>query len=275
MRHWLVGVLLVLGGATTQLEHLPVQSDQMCTFRSRIFAPAASEPIYVDRLAWPVGGPALPEPLTLNGRAPLVSSPELVCMTGCPAPPCQPVAGCPMGALHWSVRYAGVVAQPGSPLTLPDATGGDVIPPMLLMLFNTAATAPTPSPQSGPQATLAPPPGAQMVTERVTVQPCSEAATPVAITFGVLFGLAALGLAGVWKQRRRLPCPYCSAEILGGAVAVRTHLKTCGEHLAEYQPTLLEPVRRVVDRQIVELSVTDGGAAEEKEDLIARPEGSA
>lgn len=274
MRSWLIGTLLaVVRGVLT--EHLPVQSDQMCVFRSRIYAPAEPEPVYVDRLAWPVGGPALPEPLTLNGRAPIVAAPELICMMGCPSPPCQPVSACPMGALHWSVRYGGLVVQPGSPLVLPDATGGVVVPPMLLMLYNTADTVPTPSPQAGPTPgagiTIPTSSAAPGIIERITVQPCSDVATPVAIAFSILFGLVSLGLLGICQHRRRLPCPYCSAQLIGGAEAVRSHLMTCGVHLALFQPTVLEPVLRVVDRQTVQLSIGEA-AEEEKEDLIARPE---
>jgi hypothetical protein len=275
MRRWLVGMLLAPLARAVFTEHLLVQSDQMCTVRSRIYAPAESEPVYVDRLAWPVGGPALPEPLTLNGRGPTSPTPELICMMGCPSPPCQPVSACPMGALHWSVRYAGLIVQPGSPLVLPDAqTGTTGVPPMLLMLYNTAATVPTPSPQAGPTPgagiTIPTSSAAPGIIERVTVQPCSDAATPVAITFSILFGLVTLGLVGVCQIRRRLPCPYCSAQLVGGAAAVREHLKTCGVHLAEFQPTVLEPVLRVVDRQTVQLSIGEV-AEEEKEDLIARP----
>jgi hypothetical protein len=266
---WLLGALLIPLATPTLTEYLPIQAEPVCLTQARIVAPAAPEPIAIDRLAWPVGGPGMPEPLTVNGRAPAVRTPELICMAGCPEPPCQPVTSCPMGALHWSVRYTGLVVEPGARLLLPDTQAG-AIPPMMMMFYNLAGgVAFTPSPQAGPQPV--PTPHALPYQTGGGGSACSDSpATPLAITFSILFGLASLGLVGVWQQRRRLPCPYCSSQLLGGAVAVREHLKNCGEHLMLFQPVILETVHRVVDRQTIHLEVP--GDQEEREDLIARPE---
>jgi hypothetical protein len=52
---------------------------------------------------------------------------------------------------------------------------------------------------------------------------------------------------------------------------MRTHLKTCKDHLALYQPFVLETVREMPHQQTVAVHVT-GSPSDEKEDLIARPE---
>jgi hypothetical protein len=265
MLRWLMGALVATVTVTSTLtDHLPVQTEQVCLVQSRIYAPAEVEPIYIDRLAWPVGGPALPEPLTLNGRAPVSSAPELYCMAG------GPVTGCPMGALHWSVRFSGFVTQPGAPLLLPDAPMG-TMPPMLLMMYNTAGTVSTPSPQAGPQPLPGPDPGPVPSPVPVAGVASANVATPIAITSSILFGIVSLGLVGLWQHRRRLPCPYCSAQLMGGTEGLREHLKRCGEHLALFQPVILETVQRVVDRQSIHVEMP--AEQEEREDLIARPEG--
>ena len=100
--------------------------------------------------------------------------------------------------------------------------------------------------------------------------PESPHATPAAIVFGILFGGATLVIFACWYRAQKAECPFCAARIsVGGAAAMRTHLKTCSDHLALYQPFVTESVQSVPAVRLQKIAIH---MSDEKEDLIALTE---
>ena len=113
-------------------------------------------------------------------------------------------------------------------------------------------------------------------------EPESPHATPAAIVFGILFGATSFIILYCWRQGRRPPCPYCEERVGEGSAGMRGHLKTCRDHLALFQPFVVDSVTAIAGRQLkqqdVVLHVTDEldndhvQPPSEKEDLISRAE---
>lgn len=59
----------------------------------------------IRRIAWPLMTAPFVVPLTINEQAP-VGIPEVICMAGCPVPPCLPTYQCQPGDLWWSVAFS-------------------------------------------------------------------------------------------------------------------------------------------------------------------------
>lgn len=256
----IVLVLLFLrAGVALNFAILPIQTAPFCVMRTVMSTPSGigNEPILIDRLAWPIGSQVF-SPLTINGQAPITTEPELLCMGGCPNPPCWPVLTCPVADLYWSHLYD-VVVPANSQMELPDMPQG-MVPPSLFVLYDGVPLPPSPLPSRSPSMTASPSPVPSMTASQtptptpstsnhaqVAAAPVlaeSPHATPAAIVFGLLFGAVSLILVYCWRQQQFLTCPYCDAKNTG-AVGLRNHLKTCQDHLALYQPFVAESVQTV------------------------------
>lgn len=294
-------VLLSATSGALNFGFLPVQTTPICLMQTVMSTPSGigNEPIMIDRIAWQLGTPSMPEPLTLNGQTPLTTAPELICIGGCPNPPCWPVLTCPVSDLYWSHLYENVVVPANSMMQLPDM---QIAPPMLLVLYDAAPLPPTssisPTSTRTPTSTSSPSPSATQSAQptpsrtpsspNILVagagaggEPCNPHATPAAVVFGLLFGMTSLIIFGCWYRGQSAECPYCALRVAGGSVAIREHLKTCRDHLALFQPFAVETVRRLsmppVHQQTIAVHVPPGevvSMADEQEDLIARPEPS-
>lgn len=302
LRHFLTGLFLGTSAALN-FGTLPIQTIPVCVMQTLLSTPpgVGNEPMMIDRIAWPIGSPPLPSLLTINGQTPLTTDPELICMGGCQSPPCWPVLTCSAGDLYWSHLYDAVVVPANSQMRLPDMDPA-IVPPSLLVLYDAAqlppnlpsstpipTASPSPSRLPSPSTTTSPPPTlSPSLTPSVRPTPVimigpepeSPHATPAAIVFGILFGATSLIILYCWRQGRRPPCPYCEERVGEGSAGMRAHLKTCRDHLALFQPFVVDSVTAVTGRQLkqqdVVLHVTDEHDSvqppSEKEDLISRAE---
>ena len=280
MVRYLQTLSLVLLSATSgaiNFGYMTVQTVQVCMDKIMLATPGIPDPtVYIDRIAWPIGSVIMPEPLLANGQTPLTVSPELICMGGCLTPPCLPVSSCAVADLFWSAHYQNLSVQSNFQIQLPDMPVG-ATPANLLVLFDTTGPSPspspsqTPSPSPSPSVTPSASPSASPSSRTppiLTVQTTeSPHATPAAIVFGLLFGMASLVIFGCWHRAQKAECPYCALRVTGGAAAMRVHLKTCKDHLALFQPFAIETVRTQQQTIAIDVPTTD-----EAEDLVARPE---
>ena len=276
LRRYLTGLLFGTCAALN-FGYLSVQTTQVCMDQTLLSTPAVQDTVYIDSIAWPIGSVVMPEPLLVNNQLPTTTSPQVLCMSGCSAPPCWPVASCPLSDLFWAARYTNLSVAPNFFMRLPDMPVGTT-PHTLLVLFDTVAPSPsvTPTPSSSPSpspsGSATPSPSARPpIPVPATQSSETPHATPAAIVFGILFGTASFILFGCWHWSQRPPCPFCEIRVAGAAVGMRTHLKTCKDHLALYQPFVLETVREIPQQQTVAVHVS-APVGDEKEDLIARPE---
>jgi hypothetical protein len=267
----------LLGGGAAAIQnygYFSVLSTMSCTSQNTLPAPpsAGTDPLFVDRIAWQLAGPAMPLPLIANGQIP-AGDPELLCMGGCMTPPCWPVAVCPPSDLWWSARYDNLSVIPSSMIALPDVTGGLTLPQTVLVLYDDVAPTPSPTPSETPSPRRTPPatPSASLSPSPTVVAgvatgsacpPLSVAephATPAAIALGLLLG-GAIAIIGIcWRRGATVECPYCLNAVERGRL--RGHLDECKTHLERFTPVLLDRVRVV--------------HGEEKEDLVARAEPTA
>jgi hypothetical protein len=259
----LVGLLGTVAVATLSHDIFSVTSTSICTMHNTMLPPPTmgGTTVYVEHVAWQLGGPPMAQPLTINGARPS-GDPALICMGGCSMPPCLPVSSCSPPDLWWAVPYENLTLMPGWPATLPDIVGGPPIPPILMVLYDDSA--PIPSPRRTIAATPYPA-AAPVAVAAPTLE--NPHATPAAITLGILLGGAMALLAGCWRWNRRTECPYCL--IMLGKGHLRVHLDECKAHLERFTPVVLERVRVV--RQTVHAH-GGSGSDDEKEDLVARPE---
>jgi hypothetical protein len=261
-----------LAAATPNYGYFGVVTATVCTTQNSVPAPpsAGTDPLFVDRIAWQLVGPAVPWPLVANGVHP-AGDPDLLCLGGCASPPCWPVSACGAGDLWWSVRYDNLSVAPSSVITLPDTTGGATMPSTMVILYDDVAPSPSPTPSGTPSPRRTPPatptpsvsPSAGVAAADGPVVGCPPVephATPAAIALGILLGGAIAALGVCWRQGRVVECPYCVGAIEKGRL--RGHLDECKSHLERFTPVVLERVR----------IVHTGTGGEEKEDLIARPE---
>ena len=257
--------------ATPNYGYFSVITTTVCTTQNSVPAPpsAGTDPLFVDRIAWQLVGPPAPEPLVANGEQP-AGPPDLLCLAGCAAPPCWPVTACAAGDLWWSVRYDNLSVPPSSVITLPDIIGGAAMPATLVVLYDDVSPSPSPTPSETPSprrtspATPAPSAGLIPVVAPAVLcppMPAEPHATPAAISLGILLGGAIAVIGVCWQRGRHIECPYCLAAIEKGRV--RGHLDECKSHLERFTPIVLERVRVVHPTAAM---------AEEKEDLVARPE---
>jgi hypothetical protein len=258
--------------ATPNYGYFSVITTTMCTTQNAVPAPASAgiDPLFVDRIAWPLMGPPAPGPLVANGIAP-AGEPDLLCLAGCASPPCWPVSDCGAGDLWWSVRYDNLTVMPSSTIALPDTTGGIVIPQTLVILYDDVTPSPSPTPSetpsprrtspATPSPSMSPSPGVVPAVACPPVPAVEPHATPAAIALGLLLGGAIAVIGVCWRQGRTVECPYCLGSLEKGRL--RGHLDECKAHLERFTPVVLERVRVVHSAAAM---------AEEKEDLIARPE---
>jgi hypothetical protein len=256
----LVGLLGTVAVATLSHDIFGVVSTTTCTMQNILVPPPTmgGTPLYIEHVAWQLGGPPMNQPLIINSVRP-VGSPALICMGGCSMPPCQPVSSCPPPDLWWAASYKNLTLAPNQPITLPDIVGGPPLPPMLMVLYDDSA--PIPSPRRTIAATPLPISGAVAAAAPVPENPH---ATPAAITLGILLGGAMAMLAGCWRLNRRIECPYCLNTL--GKGHLRVHLDECKAHLERFTPIVFERVR------VIRQTVIASGSDDEKEDLVARPE---
>jgi hypothetical protein len=158
-------------------------------------------------------------------------------------------------------------------MQLPDMPVGTT-PTNLLVLFDTLGPSPSSSvsPSISPSVypSMLPSPSRTQLTPILVVGSITESphATPAAVVFGLLFGMASLVIFGCWHRAQKAECPYCAIRVAGGSAAMRTHLKTCCDHLALFQPFVMETVR--MPQQTIAIHVPSG--TEETEDVVARAE---
>lgn len=256
----LVGLLGTVAVATLQTGYFSVSSASICTLQNALIPPPGlpAAQLYVDRIAWQLGGPPLTRPLIVNGVGP-ASEPELLCVTGGPASACAPPD------LWWAARYDNLTLSPAAPATLPDITGQmPPLPPVLMVLYETSVTVQSPSPRRTTAQTPAP-----LAAPVASVVACPEPnphATPAAISLGVLLIVSSVMLATCWRMNRSAECPYCLGAVTKGRL--RGHLDECKQHLERFTPVVLERVR-VIHQTVTHL---EAGNDDEKEDLVARPE---
>lgn len=256
--------------------YFSVITTTVCTSQNSLPAPpsAGTDPLFVDRIAWQLMGPPAPEPLVANGEQP-TGAPDLLCLAGCAAPPCWPVSTCAAGDLWWSVRYDNLSVIPSSVITLPDIIGGSAMPITMVILYDDVAPTPSPTPSGTPSPRrTSPATPTSSVSPSAVASPSSIVlgagcptvmaephATPAAISLGILLGGAIAVIGVCWQRGRAVECPYCLAAIEKGRV--RGHLDECKSHLERFTPIVLERVR------VIHPAAT---MAEEKEDLVSRPE---
>lgn len=268
----LLGVLGTTVAAIQNFGYFSVISATTCTTQNTLPAPpsAGTDPLFVEGIAWQLGGPALPLPLVANGQIP-GGDPELLCMGGCASPPCWPVANCAPNDLWWVARYDNLSVIPSSTIALPDGDGVNPLPQTVLVLYDDVAPSPSPTPSGTPSPRRTPPatPSASLSPSPAAVGPglvcppppaVEPHATPAAIALGLLLGGAIAVIGICWRRGATVECPYCLAAIERGRL--RGHLDECKTHLERFTPVLLDRVR----------VVHGDGPGEEKEDLVARAE---
>ena len=277
-------VLLSATSGAINFGYMAVQTVQVCMDKIMLATPGVPDPtVYIDRIAWPVGSVIMPEPLTANEQSPINVVPELICMGGCIDPPCWHVSACAAPDLFWAARYQNLSVPTNFQMQLPDMPVGTT-PASLLVLIDTVGPSPSPtsspsvSPSVSPSATIPISPSASSSSypQRAPVLAVggiseSPHATPAAVVFGLLFGIATLVIFGCWHRSQKAECPYCALRVAGGAANMRSHLKTCQDHLALFQPFVLETVRQLpTHQQTIAVHVPSG--TEETEDVVARAE---
>ena len=191
-------------------------------------------PAEIRRVAWPLSSPPVNVPLSINGEEP-VGSPEVICMTGCPTPPCLPLHSCAPGDLWWSAQYArgAVVVAENGLLRLPDTLTPP--PPVMAFLWETFVPLPSPSPTPSPSPVPSPCPSLVAVAAPPCV--CGQPATAIAayVFVGILGLVLIFLLYCVGMLYSYTACPYCGATCRCGEAHL-THLKACEEHLKLFTP---------------------------------------
>lgn len=239
-------------GTSLQYGLMTIQTNPICTLQTRLATPPGNgnEPILITRIAWPVGYQGIPEPLVINNQSPVSNSPELICLSGCAEPPCMPIEACHVVDLYWSNRYDNLVVPANSEMQLPDMPDGTQLS-MLMVLYATTfppsplpslSPSPSPTPSSSPQTSPTPSLPPVRPIPRQEPSASNPHATPAAISFGLLFGGSLICLFVQWNYHRKTACPYCGSRVSEG---MRVHLKTCVDHLALYQPFVVETVKAV------------------------------
>lgn len=241
-------------GTSINYGFMSVQTMPVCTLQTQLATPPgnSNEPLLITQIAWPIGVQGVPEPLIINNQSPVSRVPELICLTGCGSPPCLPVETCQAADLYWSNRYENLVVPANSYMQLPDLPDGIQLPMLMVLYETTFPPSPLPSlsPSASPTQTPTPSPTTSQPVrpiprQELSVTVSSPHATPAAVSFGLLFGGAIICLFAQWNYHRKVSCPYCGVRVNEGIVGLRVHLKTCADHLALYQPFVVETVKMI------------------------------
>jgi hypothetical protein len=95
------------------LNFLPIDNTNYCTNFATSIIPSFSNKIKINKVAIPlniINTNQVPI-IRINNKNPS-NNPELICMTGCNMPPCEPLHNCNQNDIYWSISYDDLIVEP-------------------------------------------------------------------------------------------------------------------------------------------------------------------